>query len=52
VLRAEDCVADATSRNKSLERILRIVLTGPMLLVPSGGPPSLAEYGFHAPEVP
>ncbi|GFW25065.1 hypothetical protein TNCV_3155681 [Trichonephila clavipes] len=32
VLRAEDCFADATSRNKSPERILRIVLTCPMLM--------------------
>ncbi|GFT50095.1 retrovirus-related Pol polyprotein from type-1 retrotransposable element R2 [Trichonephila clavipes] len=33
VRRAKDCFADTTSRNKSPERSLRIVLTGPMLLV-------------------
>ncbi|GFR00584.1 hypothetical protein TNCT_270581 [Trichonephila clavata] len=32
-IRAADCFADVTSRNKSPERILRIVLTCPILLV-------------------
>ncbi|GFQ81768.1 hypothetical protein TNCT_614521 [Trichonephila clavata] len=33
IIRAADCFADVTSRNKSPERILRIVLTCPILLV-------------------
>ncbi|GFT99933.1 hypothetical protein NPIL_360571, partial [Nephila pilipes] len=32
-MRAEACIADDTSRNKSPERILRIVFMGPIVVV-------------------